>query len=99
MWRHFTGAPSRVVRNDEEVARIEAQVVADLHDALGRFPRDEPLRALIDELREREPRFAELWGGIPSRATGPPARRSSIPRSGRSRSTATCSPCMAATCA
>ena len=61
VWRHFTGAPSRVVRNAAEIARFEAQVVADLHDALGRFPRDEPLRALIDDLREREPRFAELW--------------------------------------
>ena len=61
VWRHFTGAPSRVVRSAEETARFEAEVVADLHDALGRFPEDEPLRELIDDLREREPRFAELW--------------------------------------
>ena len=61
MWRHFTDTPSRVVRTAEETARFEAEVVADLHDALGRFPDDEPLRALLDDLRGASPRFAGLW--------------------------------------
>ena len=61
VWRHFTGAPSRVVRTAEETARFEAEVVADLHDALGRYPGDEPLRTLIDDLRRTSRRFAELW--------------------------------------
>jgi transcriptional regulator with XRE-family HTH domain len=58
---HFTGAPSRVVRAPEEVADFEAEAVADLHDALGRYPDDPDLRALIDDLREVSDRFAELW--------------------------------------
>jgi transcriptional regulator with XRE-family HTH domain len=60
-WRQFTGGPSRVVRDAKETARAEAEIVADLHAALGRYPDDEPLRALIDDLRRVSPRFAELW--------------------------------------
>jgi hypothetical protein len=60
-WRHFTGARGRVVWTDAERVRFETQIVADLHDVLGRFPDDEPLRALLDDLRRVSPRFAELW--------------------------------------
>ncbi len=38
VWRHFTGAPSRVVRSEAEVARFEAEVVADLHDVARPLP-------------------------------------------------------------
>jgi transcriptional regulator with XRE-family HTH domain len=64
-WRQFTDAPSRVVRTEEETAEFEAQVVADLHDALGRHPGDERLRTLIDDLQGASPRFAELWAQRP----------------------------------
>ena len=60
-WREFTDVPSRVVRTAEEKAEFEAGIVADLHDALGRHPDDAPLRALIDDLRQVSPRFAERW--------------------------------------
>jgi transcriptional regulator with XRE-family HTH domain len=70
-WRHFTGAPSRVLRGPDDDAAFEVEVVADLHDALGRHPDDEPLRALIADLRAASPRFAELW------ETRPVARRTS----------------------
>jgi transcriptional regulator with XRE-family HTH domain len=60
-WGQFTDAPSRVVRSAEETAEFEAGVVADLHDALGRHPDDERLRALVDDLRRASERFAELW--------------------------------------
>src|SRR4051812_17464612 len=46
LWRHFTGAPSRVIRTAAEAAELEAEAVADLHDALGRYPDDPDLRAL-----------------------------------------------------
>ena len=59
--RHFGGELSRVVRTPEEVARMEEEAVADLHDAAGRYPEDEPLRELIADLRATSPRFAELW--------------------------------------
>jgi transcriptional regulator with XRE-family HTH domain len=60
-WRHFTGAPTRLVRTPEEDAAMAAEAVADLHDALGRHPDDARLRALIDDLRAASPRFAEVW--------------------------------------
>jgi transcriptional regulator with XRE-family HTH domain len=39
----------------------EAAVVSDLRRATGRFPRDRRLAALIRELTDGNPRFAELW--------------------------------------
>jgi transcriptional regulator with XRE-family HTH domain len=40
---------------------VDHAVVADLRRATGRFPRDPRLAALIAELSEGSPRFAELW--------------------------------------
>jgi transcriptional regulator with XRE-family HTH domain len=60
-WRHFTGAPSRLVRTEAERADADAEIVADLHEALGRYPADDQLAALVAELRALSPRFAELW--------------------------------------
>ena len=72
-WRHFTGLPSRIVRNDAEQADAEAAMVAELRDALGRFPNDHHLNQLIADLLDMSPRFAELWQQRPvARA---PARR------------------------
>jgi transcriptional regulator with XRE-family HTH domain len=65
LWRHFTGMPSRFVRSPGDDEALEAEAVADLHDALGRFPEDEPLRALVDDLRAISPRFDELWARRP----------------------------------
>jgi transcriptional regulator with XRE-family HTH domain len=67
LWRHFTGAPSRMVRTAEEDARLEEEAVADLHEAIGRYPADEPLRALVEDLRVASPRFAQLWEQRPVR--------------------------------
>lgn len=64
-WSQFTGAPSRFVRDDAESARMDAEVVADLREALGRYPEDPVLRELIDDLLEASPRFAGLWEGAP----------------------------------
>jgi transcriptional regulator with XRE-family HTH domain len=60
-WRHFTGAPSRILRTPEEEAATEEAMVADLHDAAGRYPADEELHALIRDLRATSERFAALW--------------------------------------
>ena len=60
-WRHFTGMPSRAVRDAEELARFEASLVADLRAVAARYPRDGELRRLITDLIEASPRFAELW--------------------------------------
>lgn len=60
-WRHFTGMPSRIVRSEAEREEAEAAMVAELHDALGRFPNDEFLISLIEDLQSASDRFAELW--------------------------------------
>jgi transcriptional regulator with XRE-family HTH domain len=59
--RHFSGEPSSILRAPEEIAAMEEGWAADLHDAAGRYPHDEPLHTLIADLRELSPRFAELW--------------------------------------
>jgi hypothetical protein len=64
--RHFTGAPSRVVRTPQERTAMEASAVADLHAALGRHPEDPVLRARIAELRRVSRRFDELWATRPA---------------------------------
>src|SRR3954451_15354706 len=64
-WRHFARMPSRLVRTEAETADADGEIVADLHDALGRYPADERLATLIDDLRRESPRFAELWGARP----------------------------------
>jgi transcriptional regulator with XRE-family HTH domain len=61
LWRHFSGAPSRFARTAEEDERLEVEAAADLRDALGRYPDDEPLRELVADLRALSPRFAQLW--------------------------------------
>jgi transcriptional regulator with XRE-family HTH domain len=61
VWRHFTGGASRIDRDPESDRRFEQEAVADLHDALGRYPDDAELRELIAALRARSPIFAELW--------------------------------------
>lgn len=65
IWRHFTGGSSRIVRSAEEEADHEAEAVADLHEALGRYPGDPGLRELIADLQAASPRFAELWDQRP----------------------------------
>jgi transcriptional regulator with XRE-family HTH domain len=61
-WRRFMGLPSiRVMRNPEELAEAEEILVAELQSALARYHADTFLAAMISDLRERSPRFEELW--------------------------------------
>lgn len=61
-WRRFSGAGgSRILQSADERAEAEEIVVADLQDALARYPDDTHLRTMIAELRDRSPRFQELW--------------------------------------
>jgi transcriptional regulator with XRE-family HTH domain len=66
--QQFLGPRGLIVRSDEEHAEFEAGIVADLHQALARFPHDEPLRELIEELRRESPRFEALWQQRPAGA-------------------------------
>jgi transcriptional regulator with XRE-family HTH domain len=60
-WRHFTGMPTRVVRDRAQTQALECELAADLHAATGRYPDDPDLRRLIADLRATSSRFAELW--------------------------------------
>jgi transcriptional regulator with XRE-family HTH domain len=64
-WRQFLGLPSRIVRTADEAAAVEAEIVAGLHEAAGRYPDDEQLSALIEDLRAASPRFDSLWARRP----------------------------------
>ena len=61
-WRQFTDAPSPLLRTPAEQATAEEGMVAELRDALGRYPHDDELRSLIEDLRAVSPRFVDLWG-------------------------------------
>jgi transcriptional regulator with XRE-family HTH domain len=60
-WRYFTGLPVRVVRSARERLEYEETIVADLRSSFGRYPGDQPLAQLIDDLRQASPRFRSLW--------------------------------------
>jgi len=61
VWRHFSGAPTRIVRTPAQAAAFERTCVSDLRSALGRYPDDEGLAALVGELRRTFERFEALW--------------------------------------
>ncbi len=61
LWRYFTGQPGRVRHSEQQAAAFEAEAVADLRGAAARYPDDDSLRRLVDDLRRASARFAELW--------------------------------------
>jgi transcriptional regulator with XRE-family HTH domain len=63
--RVFMGGESRLVRSADEKAQAERDVVADLHDALGRYPGDDELAQLVADLRAGSARFEQLWAEHP----------------------------------
>jgi hypothetical protein len=50
-----------VVRAPEEADRFELGLVGELRGTAARYPRDQELRLLIDDLIDVSPRFAEIW--------------------------------------
>ncbi len=61
-WRAFGSAgDSRLLRPRDEQAEAEEIIVADLQDALARYPNDSHLTAMIAALRDSSPRFEQLW--------------------------------------
>jgi transcriptional regulator with XRE-family HTH domain len=63
VWRMFLGGDSPVMRTKEEHDAFAAGLVGDLRGAAGRYPGDERLQVLIDELLEKSETFAALWKG------------------------------------
>jgi transcriptional regulator with XRE-family HTH domain len=60
VWRYLHGLPDRFVRTEQERDQLEQLAVADLRSALGRYPHDPELRALLRDLR-RHQRFEDRW--------------------------------------
>jgi len=81
-WRHFTGMSSRVVHPEGQVKAAEEWMVADLRDALARFPNDEFLIELIDALHARSPAFAEVWERRPTQRNHMRTKRFNHPELG-----------------
>ncbi|MFE4373857.1 helix-turn-helix transcriptional regulator [Streptomyces sp. NPDC056835] len=61
VWRNLLGPGTRVRHTPESRRGFEAALVADLRAAAGRYPADQRLRRLVEELRANSDRFAELW--------------------------------------
>lgn len=63
VWRLFTGPAheSRIVRTAEERQAFEASLVADLRAAVGHYPADPGLQALVADLCRVDEHFAALW--------------------------------------
>ena len=60
---HHGGGP--VVDEHGGRERLDRSAVADARSALARYPDDEVLRGMVDELRRLSPRFADLWAERP----------------------------------
>jgi transcriptional regulator with XRE-family HTH domain len=61
VWLCFTGQPGRVRHTKQQTTEAEAEMVADLQGVRGRYPDDEQLAGLVEDLIRVSPRFAELW--------------------------------------
>ena len=61
VWRNLVGPGTRAVHTPQERTAFEAGLVADLRITASRYPTDQRLRRLINDLAEQSPRFAELW--------------------------------------
>lgn len=61
VWRNFVGPGTRVRHTPEARRAFETTLVSDLRATASRYPADQRLRRLIEELRAHSDRFAELW--------------------------------------
>lgn len=64
LWLQFGAEqsfPYRLVRDDGNGTRLDRSAVAQARAALARYPDDEALRRMVDDLRSVSPRFARLW--------------------------------------
>ncbi|MFJ1580925.1 MULTISPECIES: helix-turn-helix transcriptional regulator [unclassified Streptomyces] len=61
VWRNLLGSGTRVRHTPEARRAFEAALVADLRAAADRYPADQRLRRLVEELRTRSERFTRLW--------------------------------------
>lgn len=75
LWRNFVGPGSRVIHSPEEKTELLAGQVADLRRTAARYPADRQLRALVRELAEHSPQFADLWARDDPELYSEPSKR------------------------
>jgi transcriptional regulator with XRE-family HTH domain len=62
IWREFCGTPpGRFGRDGAETERFRQEIVSDLHAAVGEYPKDEELTALVADLRAGSEDFEAYW--------------------------------------
>jgi transcriptional regulator with XRE-family HTH domain len=60
-WRNFLGLNDRVRHTSQSRHALESALVGDLRTATARYPSDQRLRRLVEDLLAHSDRFAELW--------------------------------------
>lgn len=81
--RHFLGPGTYIQHTPEQQHAMSATIVSDLHAALARFPADERLHAIVDELRAASPHFAQLWEERPAAVHASATKTIDHPQAGR----------------
>jgi transcriptional regulator with XRE-family HTH domain len=61
-WKHFTEGHDRMRFDEQHEEEFSRDLAADLRDAVGRYPDDRRLAALVARLRAASPDFARRWG-------------------------------------
>jgi transcriptional regulator with XRE-family HTH domain len=61
VWQRFLASEGRVALSAEDDERTAAESVASMRAVAAAYPDDPGLRRLLDELRDRSPRFRRLW--------------------------------------
>ncbi|OBH57640.1 transcriptional regulator [Mycobacterium mantenii] len=61
LWRNFLGSGGRVRHTPESLLELQTAQVASLRATAQRYPADQTVRRLIDELSAESGLFAELW--------------------------------------
>ena len=82
IWRLFVGPPHPLVMSGEQKQAVAEQAVAELLEAVVRYPSDDRLRRLIADLREASVHFASLWEERPVGRAAPGHRTVAHPRFG-----------------
>lgn len=62
IWRTFVGADLPLLRSSDEADSFAREMVADLHEAVSRYPRDRRLAELVADLVQHSAVFAQMWG-------------------------------------
>lgn len=69
VWREFTGM-NECLEDPADAERFRASLVADLRAAVGRYPADRELAALLAALRSASDAFERAWRSAPVNAHG-----------------------------